>query len=189
VVHQTTHADTSALNPPTHNPPDNTGGHGNDGRLYDDTHATFEGYCRERWGMSRIHAHRLIEATEVAAMLPIGNIENEALAPLKDDPEATHDALVEPSGDGDLTAAKIEEETGKENARPAERVVAGISALLSALLLSIAAKPQSVLLEGLCVPFPNGFMVKVRAVAWLLLLYMSGNWQRKPECRAAIADR
>ena len=68
-----------------------------DGRLYRETHATFEDYCRERWGMSRIHAHRLIEASEVAGLLPIGNIANEAqaraLAPLKDDPEAARVAV------------------------------------------------------------------------------------------------
>jgi DNA adenine methylase len=45
-----------------------------DGRLYRQSHATFEGYCRERWGLSRIHAHRLVEATAVVGMLPTGNI-------------------------------------------------------------------------------------------------------------------
>lgn len=34
---------------------------------------TFEDYCRERWETSRIHAHRMIEASDVEAMLPIGN--------------------------------------------------------------------------------------------------------------------
>lgn len=31
-----------------------------DERLYRDTHDTFEGYCVERWGMHRMHAHRII---------------------------------------------------------------------------------------------------------------------------------
>lgn len=36
---------------------------------------TFEDYCREQWGMSRIHAHRMIEAAYVTNnLLPIGNI-------------------------------------------------------------------------------------------------------------------
>lgn len=36
---------------------------------------TFEDYCRERWGMSRFYAHRMIEAAGVANnLLPIGNI-------------------------------------------------------------------------------------------------------------------
>lgn len=44
-------------------------------RLYRASHATFEDYCRQRWGMSRIHAHRMIEAETVAThLLPIGNI-------------------------------------------------------------------------------------------------------------------
>jgi phage N-6-adenine-methyltransferase len=33
-----------------------------DSRLYRIEHATFEDYCREKWGMSRSRAHRLIEA-------------------------------------------------------------------------------------------------------------------------------
>ena len=43
--------------------------------LYRATYSTFEDYCRERWGMSRIHAFRLIQAAEVKEnLLPIGNI-------------------------------------------------------------------------------------------------------------------
>jgi hypothetical protein len=42
-------------------------------RLYRETHKTFDEYCRDRWGMSRIHAHRLITAAEVTAVLPTGN--------------------------------------------------------------------------------------------------------------------
>lgn len=33
----------------------------------------WEDYCRERWALSRIHAHRTIEAARVAGMLPTGN--------------------------------------------------------------------------------------------------------------------
>jgi hypothetical protein len=63
-----------------------------DQRLYRAGHATFEDYCRERWGFGRTRAHRLIEAADLAAMLPMGNKpanERQAreLAPLKDDPE------------------------------------------------------------------------------------------------------
>src|SRR5512135_1315685 len=44
-------------------------------RLYRATHGTFELYCRERWGISRVHAHRMIEAARVAEnLLPTGNI-------------------------------------------------------------------------------------------------------------------
>lgn len=46
-----------------------------DSRLYRQTFGTFEDYCRERWGMSRVHAFRMIEAASVANnLLPIGNI-------------------------------------------------------------------------------------------------------------------
>jgi hypothetical protein len=44
-----------------------------DSRLYRANYSTFEGYCRERWGWSRVHAHRLIEAADVVKTLPIGN--------------------------------------------------------------------------------------------------------------------
>lgn len=46
-----------------------------DSRLYRQQFPTFEAYCRERWGMSRFYAHRLIDAAEVGNnLLPIGNI-------------------------------------------------------------------------------------------------------------------
>jgi len=72
-----------------------------DGRLYREPHGTFEVYCRERWGWSRIHAHRQIEAAKVAKVLPMGNTPpNERvareLAPLADEPSLVHrGAIVE----------------------------------------------------------------------------------------------
>lgn len=36
-----------------------------DGRLYREQYGTFEAYCQEKWGMSRMHAHRLMSAAEV----------------------------------------------------------------------------------------------------------------------------
>lgn len=53
-----------------------------DERLYRAAHKTFEDYCRDRWGWSRSHAYRQIEAAEVAENLsPIGDIpENESQA-------------------------------------------------------------------------------------------------------------
>lgn len=63
-----------------------------DSRLYRETYGTFEDYCRDRWGFSRVNAHRLIQAAEVAEMLPVGNIpatERQAreLAPLRGQPD------------------------------------------------------------------------------------------------------
>lgn len=51
-----------------------------DGRLYRDTHRTWETYLSERWHISRAYAHRTIEAAEVASMLPNGNVHTEAVA-------------------------------------------------------------------------------------------------------------
>ena len=36
-----------------------------DSRLYKDGYSTFEDYCRERWGMERRHAYRLMDAAQV----------------------------------------------------------------------------------------------------------------------------
>lgn len=44
-----------------------------DERLYRQEYCDFEMYCRQRWGVSRIHAHRCIDAARVHAMLPTGN--------------------------------------------------------------------------------------------------------------------
>ena len=42
-------------------------------RLHRTTHDTFEAYCRERWGMSKTHANRLIESADVVVnVTPIG---------------------------------------------------------------------------------------------------------------------
>ncbi len=52
----------------------------NRGRLYRETHGTFEEYVWEVWGFKRAHAYRLIDEWPVAvAMSPIGDI-NEAQA-------------------------------------------------------------------------------------------------------------
>jgi hypothetical protein len=45
-----------------------------DKRLYRGTHTTFEAYCRERWEISRVHAHRLVAAAEVRALLAAGDL-------------------------------------------------------------------------------------------------------------------
>jgi hypothetical protein len=63
-----------------------------DSRLYREQYETFEDYVRDRWGWERTRAYRMIEAAQVAGMLPIGNkLPNEAvareLAPLMDAPE------------------------------------------------------------------------------------------------------
>ena len=46
-----------------------------DGRLYRATHATFDAYCRERWGFQKAYAYRLIASSKVIETLsPMGDI-------------------------------------------------------------------------------------------------------------------
>jgi hypothetical protein len=84
-----------------------------DKKLYRD-YGSFEAYCRERWGWSRIHAHRLIEATDARAMLPNGNRperESQMRALLLLEPEQRQgvwEAAVAASESGDPTVAQIE---------------------------------------------------------------------------------
>lgn len=65
-------------------------------RLYRATHATFEDYCREVWGLDQSTVYRLIDASDIAGILetsPIGDVslpsESVArqLAPLAGKPE------------------------------------------------------------------------------------------------------
>jgi hypothetical protein len=54
-----------------------------DAQLYRQTHASFEVYCRERWGFSRQRGYQLISAAEVSTMvvnagLPAPESEREA---------------------------------------------------------------------------------------------------------------
>ena len=74
-----------------------------EGRLYRESHSTFEEYCRERWKINRQKADRYIAASGISDKLsPIGlglhTIENEAqareLAPVKDDPESLRDVVL-----------------------------------------------------------------------------------------------
>jgi hypothetical protein len=50
-----------------------------DSRLYRVTHGTFEDYCRDRWGFTRMRASQLIEAADV-----VKNVNNCLQAPAKE---------------------------------------------------------------------------------------------------------
>jgi hypothetical protein len=86
-------------------------------RLYRETHATFEDYCRERWHMPRQHADRYIRSAKVAELMnPIGFIPNAAqareLEPLLREPERMHEAFAEArkhAGARPLTARLLRE--------------------------------------------------------------------------------
>jgi hypothetical protein len=74
-----------------------------DSFLYRETHRTFEDYCQERWGFSRVRAHQLIEA----ACKPMVNNERQARALIGLDHEDAI-AVVQVAGtSGPLSAAKI----------------------------------------------------------------------------------
>ena len=45
-----------------------------DEKLYNAGYRTFAEYCRVRWQMERTFAYRLINASEVVGLLPMGNI-------------------------------------------------------------------------------------------------------------------
>lgn len=93
-------------------------------RLYRETHGTFEDYCRERWGMSRTHANRLVEsATVVRNLAPMGATpanERQARAltsvPAKERAEVWKEA-VETAPNGKITAAHVAE-TVKRHKEP-----------------------------------------------------------------------
>jgi hypothetical protein len=53
-----------------------------DRKLYKDEYATFDAYCRERWGFGKTYASRQIMASRVVKELPTGNVlpANEAQA-------------------------------------------------------------------------------------------------------------
>jgi hypothetical protein len=43
--------------------------------LYREGYKTFKDYCRDKWGMGRVYAHRLIDGAQVAVnLLPHGNM-------------------------------------------------------------------------------------------------------------------
>jgi hypothetical protein len=86
-----------------------------DGRQYRSAGwSDFDTYCRERWGMARAHAYRMIEASEVVSELsPIGDklptSESQAreLAPLRDDPEAMAEVMDEVTTEAEQTGTKV----------------------------------------------------------------------------------
>lgn len=88
-----------------------------DGRLYRESHGTFEAYCEQRWGLSRSHAYRLMEAAEtVGAMSPIGDTPQPAtesqareLSGLSPDAAATIMQAAHETSGGQLTASVIRE--------------------------------------------------------------------------------
>jgi hypothetical protein len=85
-----------------------------DKRLFRDTYPTFEQYCRERWGISKTHCNRLIQASEVSAnVAPIGVTPKESqareLSKLPADQQASAWQETLDRTDGHPTAAAVHE--------------------------------------------------------------------------------
>jgi phage N-6-adenine-methyltransferase len=86
-----------------------------DSRLYRETYATFEDYCRQRWGWSRRYGNMIIAAAQVTKLLgttvPIPATERQAreLTPLLDRPEEMRKVWVETVAEGEPTAARVRE--------------------------------------------------------------------------------
>lgn len=115
-----------------------------DSRLYRTRgFATFEDYCRERWGMSRHNANRKIGASEILAeLVPTGTIDSppperhlRELAPLRDAPDQLREAWSEAHERADESGARVTAKLVREVVREkvkadgdeAERVISGIA--------------------------------------------------------------
>jgi hypothetical protein len=99
-----------------------------DSKLYKAEFETFELYCRERWNMSRIHAHRHIEAAKVSAnLLPTGNIQPRSerqvrpLAKLKPTQQRKVWKEAVQSADGEQPTAKQVQEAAEPKRKPRQR--------------------------------------------------------------------
>ena len=106
-----------------------------DSRLYRAEFGTFEDYCKERWGMKRAHAYRMIEAAQVVETLsPMGDIlptsERQARPLTVLEPEQQREAwqyVVNNAPPTGITAAQVLEaakiiQAEKREAKRAERV-------------------------------------------------------------------
>ena len=83
-----------------------------DARLYRQTHDTFEAYCKERWGFTRMRASQLISAAETSASVNHGlQSERQARELAKVEPQRRQEVIeraTEATG-GNLTARAIAE--------------------------------------------------------------------------------
>lgn len=89
-----------------------------DERLYRETHATFEDYCRDRWGMTAPRAYQLMDAAKVVGLVsttvetevPSERVARELVPVMREDPEAVALVMSEAqdrAGDVPVTAAAV----------------------------------------------------------------------------------
>lgn len=94
-----------------------------DGRLYRATNATFEEYCRQRWGWSARRGYQLMEAAEAIASLPtecapVVHTERAARELANVEPDKRAEVLAEAAQGGKATAKRIKEAAAKANGLP-----------------------------------------------------------------------
>ena len=95
-----------------------------DARLYRASHASFEAYCREKWGMTRRRADQLIEASSVVIGLASENncsqlvTESQARELAKVPEESRAGVLKEAAEAGPVTAKAIKAAAEKRKAEP-----------------------------------------------------------------------
>ena len=96
-----------------------------DNRLYRSTHATFEDYCRERWGWSARRGYQLIDAAEALAGLPeecepLVHTERAARELAKVEPEKRAEVLAKAAQAGPVTAKAIQQAAKAVKPEPVE---------------------------------------------------------------------
>lgn len=93
-----------------------------DGKLYRETHGTFEDYCREKWGMSKTYATRLIQAHASASnLVPIGTSAKH-IAPTSES-QVRPLAHLTPEQQKEVWAKAVEIGGGKPTAKDVQKAV------------------------------------------------------------------
>ena len=149
-----------------------------DSRLYRDTHPTFEAYCKERWGMSRFYAHRLIDGAKVVEMLPVGNrpsreYQVRPLTKLPPEQQAeAWEAAVDTAPGGKVTAKHVAEVVNRRTRNPALPVYVPHSRALGYAGRAITD------LENISDKDPQKKEAGVRVIIWCIKNLCGGKYVR-----------
>lgn len=98
-----------------------------DERLYRTTHASFEAYCREKWGMGKSYAYQIIASASVAVEVSaIADIPNESSARelARVEPEHRDEVVRKAAESGPVTAKAIKQAAAKVAPEDVEAVPA-----------------------------------------------------------------
>jgi hypothetical protein len=141
-------------------------------KLYRGMHSTFASYCKDRWGMSAVHAGRLIQAVEVGQdLLPVGYkppTERHYRELAKAPPESRVDVWQECLQEYDAPTAKdvkevVEHRWPKEKPARPPKPEKPVSTVFREGFSSEGATVEQAL-EGVAESFPNNFLGIVRWV-------------------------